>query len=389
MSVTAVSMFERILKREPRKVSDRWRSVEPFIVDHRLVNGIMELTKSDPDTTRHLIQTKVNLPFPQTVFIIDWPDGPVAYFMEEQEYGFSLRIYQMFPDRGAVFGYSFTVHIGTKKRPPNNMTAREYIDLYKQLRFRTTDKHIAEDPDFTFVHELLAAKQKRVLAAIAMFGGAALRLLADGNWKDLYPTVGITIDYGGIESPSINIDTGALGKRTVFDEKTGKYILKPDDEPLNLIRPSAVAAIKESAGSLRRIFGVLALLFHSDHVDVKSLPRPKHTLLIDRKPAAWLRKKTLTLKIPHKIKEALDDATRPASGTRGPLPWHSVRSHWVRSGKSDPTTHPGKEHAWKDFDDDDKRQWCSCGERRTLRSYPNGHGNRGIGVIKKQFQVTP
>ena len=67
------------------------------------------------------------------------------------------------------------------------------------------------------------------------------------------------------------------------------------------------------------------------------------------------------------------------------MPWGEVRSHFAHWRVTDPNC----EHQWHDRTGEGRKFKCDkCGEIKTLRTFPHGRGNKEIGIIKTNYEVS-
>jgi hypothetical protein len=67
------------------------------------------------------------------------------------------------------------------------------------------------------------------------------------------------------------------------------------------------------------------------------------------------------------------------------MPWGEVRSHFAHWRVTDPNC----QHQWQDRTGEGRKFKCDkCGEIKTLRTFPEGRGNKEIGIIKTNYEVS-
>lgn len=67
------------------------------------------------------------------------------------------------------------------------------------------------------------------------------------------------------------------------------------------------------------------------------------------------------------------------------MPWGEVRSHFAHWRVTDPNC----EHQWHDRTGEGQKFKCDkCGEIKTLRKFPQGRGNKQVGIIKTNYEVS-
>lgn len=355
---------------------NQFLGIEPFIVDSRLAEGVLQATATDIKLTEQLLLSNFHLPFPRTAIVVAFPYANILYLLQEKEQGISILVWQEDFETNSTFMIPFALHVGPREFVPMRLPVEYCLAAMGKMR-------VKDDlgGDFQVLEKDMSESALLFYSTVMMIGGPSFNLYFKDSQHRL-PYVGITTS-----------DAHDLRKEADVDYMVKEGFIRKGASEAEIIAMLSrrdqfvIDNMVQSIGCVRRVLGILTLLAHTDHVTLDQVERPKGIRLHNRKPLPWLRKRVLKLKVPHEIKEALDTATREPRVPTGRHPaWHSVQTHWFTVRRGDPE----HRHHWSLLvADDPKREGCSCGARRTLRAYPQGRGDASIGMVRKTYKVTP
>jgi hypothetical protein len=136
------------------------------------------------------------------------------------------------------------------------------------------------------------------------------------------------------------------------------------------------------AGDLKVALAAILLLIRPN-LTITVSTREAYKKLVLGRPTTFLAHRVVTVKLSRprlisRIKKAAKE-DRGRIGTR----WHEVRGHYVHSHRAKVS---GCVHDWQELEPD-KWECPLCAGKRSWRTYPEGKGNAGIGVITKHYEV--
>jgi hypothetical protein len=114
------------------------------------------------------------------------------------------------------------------------------------------------------------------------------------------------------------------------------------------------------------------------------------TVVKEQIPYAWSTPKnpkfyTKTTLVKIAMSRVRNKYLKRSEPTGRKMPWGEVRSHFAHWRVTDPNC----QHQWQDRTGEGRKFKCDkCGEIKTLRTFPEGRGNKAIGIVKTNYEVS-